>query len=106
MKLRGYLLLFLLLRRVEPSDEELFDPELERIELFPKLYKVIERNEDLTELGEGWQRLVDGSTLYKNEDFLEYLNTSVESLTDQTSEIVIRKCVRISMPMPRFSCLY
>ena len=98
MTLLGFLLLFLLLRRVEPSDKGLFDPELEGIELIPKLYKVIERNEDLTESGEGWQRLVDGSTLYKNEDFLEYLNSSLESLTDQTSEIVVRKCLRISMP--------
>ena len=94
MKLNEFLLLFLLIRWGEPSEERLIDPEPEGEELIPKLYKVIERNEDYTELGEGWQRLEEESSLFANDEFLEFLNCSIESITNETSEILKSKCLK------------
>ena len=87
----GYLLIYLLIRKARSSEDT--EPLFRRKqELTPKLYRVIERNDDdVFEVEEGWRRLNEESSLYSNEEFLEHLNCSFESLTNESSAIVESK---------------
>ena len=63
------------------------DPELR-----PKAYKVIDRNEDdIVDSFQGWRKLPEYSSLYSDEEFLDHLNCSLDSIRNESSVIVESK---------------
>ena len=89
----GKVLLYLLIMETKSSQDNLFlvkpDPD---IELPPKSYKVIDGNEDdIAEFFQGWRRLPANSSLYSDEEFLDHLNCSVDSIRNESSVIVESK---------------
>ena len=66
-------------------------------DLSPKLYKVIEMTEDDIDMGveEGWQRLQADSPLLLDDEFLDHLNCSIESIENERSVIVTSKLVEV-----------
>ena len=78
------------------SSEDIFllvspDTDLE-LELLPKWYKVIERNEDdIVDSIDGWTMLPEDSSLYTDEEFLHFLNCSLDSIRNETSVILESK---------------
>ena len=78
---------------VNPSEESLFDQGILVNDESPKLYKVIEMTEDDIdmEIEEGWQRLQADSPLLLDEEFLDLLNCSIESIENEESAIVTSK---------------
>ena len=71
----------------------LVDPELDLdLELRPKSYKVIDRNEDdSVDSFQGWRMLPEYSPLYSDEEFLDHLNSSLDSIRNESSVIMERK---------------
>ena len=85
----GLLLLFFLIMETKPFEDKLIlvkpdrDPELR-----PKSYKVIDRNEDdIADSFQGWRRLPENSSLYSDEEFLDHLNCSLDSIRNESSVI-------------------
>ena len=78
------------------SSEDIFllvspDTDLE-LELLPKSYKVIERNEDdIVDPIQGWRTLPEDSFLYTDEEFLNHLNCSLDLIRNETSVIIESK---------------
>ena len=92
----GLLLLFLLIMETKPFEDKLIlvkpdqDPEL-----CPKSYKVIDRNEDdILDSFQGWRKLPENSPLYSDEEFLDHLNCSLDSIRNESSVIVESKHIR------------
>ena len=88
----GHLLLYLLIMETKSSQDLLIlvkpDPDPEIIELRPKSYKVIDRNEDdIADSFQGWRRLPENSSLYSDEEFLDHLNCSLDSIRNESSVI-------------------
>ena len=89
----GLILLYLLLMETKPSQDIfiLVKPDQEP-ELRPKSYKVIDRNEDdILDSFQGWRKLPENSALYSDEEFLDQLNCSLDSIWNESSVIVESK---------------
>ena len=89
----GLILLFLLIMETTPFEDKLIlvkpdrDPELR-----PKSYKVIDRNEDdIVDSFQGWSKLPEYSSLYSDEEFLDHLNCSLDSIRNESTVIVESK---------------
>ena len=91
-----HILLYLLIMETKSSEDFLIlvkpDPDLE---LPPKSYKVIDRNEDdIVDSFQDWRMLPDTSPLYSDQEFLDHLNCSLDTISNESSVIVESKANR------------